>query len=76
MYKKMRINISNAQKIIIASTLVVLAVCPFLLIFKKEYEADAMVFSAYYFLIMAVVLQIIECIIHKEPHNKFENEGK
>lgn len=54
------------NRIIAGLALVFLASCPFLLIYKKEALAEIMAIYAYYFLVMAVVLQIVELKRHPE----------
>ncbi len=60
------------NRIIAGLALFSLASCPFLLIYKKEDLAEIMAIYAYYFLVMAVVLQIVELKRHPE---RFDGEG-
>jgi hypothetical protein len=53
-------NFNNKIPIVIG--LVLLLVCPFLLIFKKEAVANGLAIWAYYFLVIGVVLQLIEFV--------------
>jgi len=49
-------------RLIAIFTLTLLISCPILIIFKKESIAGQMAIYVYYFLVMAVVLQIVEYI--------------
>ncbi len=50
--------------------LIILTSCPILLLFNQNTWSEAMTVYAYFFLVMTVVLQIIECKRHLNKYAK------
>ncbi|KKQ14977.1 MAG: hypothetical protein US25_C0015G0010, partial [Candidatus Moranbacteria bacterium GW2011_GWE1_36_7] len=59
------------NRIVAILALISLATCPFLLAFKKDTLAETMAVSAYFFLVMTVVLQMVE--FKREERNDLTN---
>ena len=64
------------NRVIGVMALLCLAICPFLLEFKKDVLAEQVAVYAYFFLVMVVVLQIIEYKRHPEVYKEDKNEEK
>jgi hypothetical protein len=51
-----------------------LVICPFLLIFKKEADAEVIAVYAYYFLVIGTILSLIEYVREERKKKQKKNE--